>query len=194
MNLRVLVMTLFAVGTLIACGSGEEAVPADVAHGQELPENVVSEPVEEAVSTGGFTFEVHGEAKRFDYLPAGDNFYTSVSSAIKARSSAGSKEALGIIFLSLDLKKVTYPADLPAPRNSGKPGDPMTAMASIGFSFIDESGEEWAGPGKVRVESFGADGMIVCTFTDVSLPHTDKERANVVLTGGHAEARICSPW
>ncbi len=194
MHLRILIMALIVAGLLFACGAGEEGVPEVAAQVNQPPEAVPVEPVPEAVSEGSFVFEANGQAKQYDYLPAGENFYTPVSSAIKARSAAGADEGLRIIFLSLDLKKVTYPVDLPAPRGGGTPKDSTIIRASIGFSFIDENGEEWAGPGKIHLESFGTDGVVVGTFTDVSLPHTEKELPNMVLTGGRVRAGISSPW
>lgn len=194
MHVRVMIPALITAIAMVACGSGEEVSTGDTARLGRSPEAAAVEPVAEEVSAGIVVFELDGEVKRFDHLATADNMHTSVSSAIKARPSAGSGESLGIIFLSLDLKKVTFPADLPAPRDMSKPMDPMTAMASIGFSYIDESGQEWAGPGRIHVQAFGTDGVVQGAFTDVSLPHTDNERPNIVLTGGRFRARISSPW
>ena len=67
-------------------------------------------------------------------------------------------------------------------------------MASVGFSYIDEAGREWAGPGRLRIEAFGRDGVVTGSFTDISLPHTGKQLANVTLHDGTFRARISSPW
>lgn len=65
-----------------------------------------------------------------------------------------------------------------------------SAMASVGFGYIDEQGREWAGPGQINIESFGSDGVLEGTFADVSLPHTDKQLPNVNLANGHVIAQI----
>ena len=194
MHLRILMITLIVAVSSLGCGAGEEAVPEKTARASSSPDKAVAEPVKEAVVEGGFVFEADGIAKRYDYLPAGENFYTPVSSAIKAFPAAGSGESLRIIFLSLDLKKAAFPADLPAIRGGGTSQDPTIIRASIGFGFIDENGEEWAGPGRIHVEKFGADGVVEGSFTEVSLPHTDKTLPNMVLTEGRVRARISSPW
>ncbi len=194
MHLRILMITLIVAVSLFSCGAGGEAAPEKTARTSSSPDKAVAQPVKEAVVEGSFVFEADGIAKRYDHLPAGDNFYTPVSSAIKAFPAAGSGESLRIIFLSLDLKKAAFPADLPPSKDMSKPMDPMLAMASIGFGFIDESGEEWAGPGRIHVEKFGADGVVEGSFTEVSLPHTDNTLPNMVLTEGRFRARISSPW
>ena len=48
--------------------------------------------------------------------------------------------------MSIDLKAQTYPAQLPLPKDPSKPMNPMAAMASVGFTYTDANGNEWAGP------------------------------------------------
>lgn len=67
-------------------------------------------------------------------------------------------------------------------------------MAGVGFSYRTEDGVEWAGPGKVWIGRFGRDGVIVGSFDDVSLPHTEKQLPNITLTAGTFRAPISSPW
>ncbi len=69
----------------------------------------------------------------------------------------------------------------------------MAAMASVGFSYVDENGREWAGPGRLRLEAFGRDGVVTGSFTGVSLPHTEKTLPNVTLADGTFRARISRP-
>lgn len=150
--------------------------------------------VGQAASPGSVTFGVDSREKRFDSLPDGHNTYTPLASTIKAVPSAGGREHLMITFMAIDLKKLEYPVHLPRPRGTGQPPGPMAAMASVGFSYIDEAGREWAGPGRLRIEAFGRDGVVTGSFTDISLPHTGKQLANVTLRDGTFRARISSPW
>ena len=136
------------------------------------------------------TFTVDGLSKQFDDLPAAENRYMKISSTIKARPAPGSKEGLTINFLSIDLRALTYPVDVPLPRDFSKAMSPMAAMATVGFIYIDEQGREWAGPGSIRIDSFGADGVLAGTFTNVSIPHVDKKLPNVLLTAGSVRVRI----
>ena len=143
---------------------------------------------------GAVSFTVDARPKRFDSLPAGHSTYTPLGSTVLARPSNDATEQLTITFGSMDLKKLTYPIDLPRPRTAGQPFDPLTAMAMVGFSYRDESGVEWAGPGRIRLESFGRDGVVAGTFTNVSLPHTGKKLPNITLGDGTFTARISKPW
>jgi hypothetical protein len=95
---------------------------------------------------------------------------------------------------SIDLGEQTYPVQQPVPKNIGQPMDPMMAMATVGFIYIDDEGTEWAGPGSIYVGSFRPDGTIEDTFSDVSLPHTDKTLPNVTVTDGSLKVRISDPW
>ena len=81
-------------------------------------------------------------------------------------------------------------AELPRPKGSGTPFDPMAAMAGVGLSYRMEDGQEWAGPGRVRIDRFGADGVIAGSFTGLRLPHTDRQLPDVTLTDGTFHARI----
>ena len=67
-------------------------------------------------------------------------------------------------------------------------------MATVGFIYSDPEGVEWAGPGRIHVESFGNDGIVQGTFDQVTLPQVDNERPEITLTGGSFRARITSPW
>lgn len=177
MSWRGVEITLMAVVLLAVCGVGPGA--AQAAGDQSI---------------GSVSLAVDGAEKSFDYLPESGSMYTKLSSSIAAHPESGSKEMLTITFFSIDLKEHEYPADLPLPKNAGKPMSPMAAMASVGFSYIDADGVEWAGPGKVRVESFDGTGVIQGTFDQVTLPHTDKEHPDITLTAGTFRARITSPW
>ena len=145
-------------------------------------------------SAGSVSFVVAGEDKRFEYLPESGCVYTRLASTIRAHSAAGSTESLSIQFMSMDLKQQTFPAVLPLPKDLTKPMNPMTAGATVGFSYTDTDGVEWAGPGKVHVDSFDSNGVIPGTFDQVVLPHTHEERPNITLTDGSFSARITNPW
>ena len=139
---------------------------------------------------GTMAFTIEGEEKRFDYLPANGNHYSPLASSVTAKASAESNDSLTITFMAIDLTKLSYPIELPLPKTVGQNVDPMAAMASVGFIYIGKAGTEWAGPGKLTVESFSADGQIAGTFTNVSVPHTDKELPNVILINGSFRAQI----
>ena len=187
-------------GTLIliltACGGGQ-STPADGPEGESPSETPAAQTETDApgeASVGSITFAVDGEEKNLEYLPESVIVYTPLASSIRAHSEAGSTESLAIHFMAIDLKKLTYPTDLPLPKDPSKPMDPMAAMASVGFGYFNAEGAEWAGPGKIQIESFGNDGVIRGTFDQVSLPHTDDEHPNIELTDGSFSARITSPW
>ncbi len=177
----------------VICGGGPLAVWAA---GREVgPASTFAQsstPVTQ--SAGRVGFAVNGESRSFDHLPEGDNKYTPLASTITARPSDGAREQLSITVLSIDLKKQQYPTQLPPARGSGPGLNPLAAMANVGLSYIDASGREWAGPGRVRVDQFGSDGIIVGAFTDVRLPHTDKSLPDVMLTDGTFRVRISAPW
>ena len=176
---------LVVAAACVACG-GPETVPTAT----EQPPAVVAD-AQPDVSVGTVSFSVDGQAKKFDHLPAGHNVHTPLSSSIVARPSADAVEQLTVAFIGINLKSVTYPADLPLPRD---PGNVMSAMANVGFSYTSADGIEWAGPGRIHIASFASDGMIAGSFTGVSTPHTEKQRPNIVLADGAFRARISAPW
>ena len=133
----------------------------------------------QAATAGIVSFTVDGSAQQFDALPDGHNYYTQLASQITARPSIDAAEQLSITFASIDLRQVEFPAELPGPRLAGTRLDPLAAMA---------------GPGRVRIDRYGRDGVIVGSFTDVSLPHTEKRLPNITLTAGSFRARISAPW
>ena len=172
-----------------ACGGGPAAPPA----GDQTPSEAgaPAPSTVEQVSVGTVSFSVDGQGRTFEHLPSGNNVYTPVSSSILARPSADAVEQLTITFLSMNLRSMSFPAELPLPRD---PGNVMSAMANVGFSYTSAGGDEWAGPGRIRVESFASDGVVAGSFTGVSLPHTDKQAPDVTLTDGTFRARISAPW
>lgn len=187
-NLYLYGTTLILASGLIACG-GETASTVD-----EAPQ-ASSEPAEDsspaAVSVGEISFSVDGEAKTFGYAPEDENKYVKLASTVVAQPAAGSTERLAITFLSLDLKSFEFPMDLPAPRDPSSP-NPMAAMANVGFSYTAPDGSEWAGPGKIHVESLDSEGVLSGTFNDVTLPDTDKQKPNAVLNSGSFRVKLGS--
>jgi hypothetical protein len=152
--------------------------------------SAAASPSGEDVTVGTITFSVDGQPKRFSHAPAGHNSYTPLSSGLLVRPSAKATEQVMVTFLGINLRQVAFPSDLPLPRDLRKPLNPLAAMATVGFSYQAPDGQEWAGPGRVHVTSFGADGVIEGRFTNVSLPHTDKARPNIVLSDGSFRVRI----
>lgn len=180
------------------CGGGSGG------HGSEVAAQVETTPLASTAPTsapviqeraeGGASFAVDGSARQFDALPDGHNYYTSLASQVPARPRVDAAEQLSITFMSIDLRKLEYPAQLPGPKQAGTLLDPLVAMAGVGFSYRTEDGTEWAGPGRVQIERFSRDGIIAGSFTDVSLPHTDKQLPNITLTAGAFRAQISTPW
>ena len=183
--------------SVAACGGDESRTVAEVKDdvaSDEAPTEQAWQGTEEESTTGSMAFTVEGDEKSFDYLPKSGGYYTKMASNIRAYREAGATETLFITFMSFDLKKLNYPTQLPLPKDMTKPIDIMAAMASVGFGYINTEGVEWAGPGKVQVESFSKDGVVRGTFDQVSLPHTDSDLPNITLTNGSFTARITSPW
>ncbi len=192
-SLMVLAATAILLG---ACGGGQtQADPeADEAIATEPPPaSQTGQDAAEDATPGTVAFTADGEEMSFDYLPESEVRYHHLGSSIWAYPEAGSTESFAIHFMSIDLKTLTYPTDLPLPKDPSQPFDPMAAMASVGFGYINAEGVEWAGPGKIQIESFGADGVMRGSFDQVSLPHTDNELPNITVTGGNFHVRITSP-
>lgn len=173
MNLRTHASTVAAAGLIVA---------------------LLGSPAAQETSVGATSFTVDTRPRRFDSMPDGHNNYTPLASTLMARPSDGAGEQLMITFGSMDLKKLKYPVELPQPRTAGQRVDPLTAMAMVGFSYRDETGREWAGPGRIRLESFGRDGVVTGSFANVSLPHTGKTQPNITLADGTFKARLAAPW
>jgi len=196
--LRLQLIALTAATVLFgACGGDPSQTATDPDRGEApaaAPAAQDEQNATEELITGSVTLSVDGNETSLGYLPKSGSTYTPLASSIRAHSEVGSTESLAIHFMSIDLKKPTYPTELPLPKDPNKPMDPMAAMASVGFGYINAEGVEWAGPGKIQIESFDNDGTIRGTFDQVSLPHTDKELLNITLTGGTFSARITSPW
>lgn len=188
METRVYLLGMIAAGAIAACGSDRDSAATPVSAAQVGGEQKAQ--VTQATSVGTVAFTVEGEEKRFVYLPANGNHYSPLASSVAAKASAESNDSLTITFMAIDLTKLNYPVELPLPKTFGPNVDPMAAMANVGFIYIDKAGTEWAGPGKVTVESFSADGQIAGTFTNVSVPHTDKELPSVILMNGSFRAQI----
>jgi len=196
--LRLQLIALTAATVLFgACGGAPSQTATDLDKGDAPATAPAAQDEQDATEesiTGSVTLSVDGNEKSLGYLPKSGGTYTPLASSIRAHSEAGSTESLAIHFMSIDLKKLTYPTQLPLPKDPSKPMDPMSAMASVGFGYINAEGVEWAGPGKIQIEFFDNDGTIRGTFDQVSLPHTDKELPNITLSGGTFSARITSPW
>ena len=175
-------------------GAGEVPARADGPGTETAAATTAPAPAEQDTPTGNVSFTIDTRPKDFGTFPDGQNAYTPLASTITARPSDGGREQLMITFLSMDLRKLEYPADLPARRAAGGSTNPLAAMASVGFSYRDETGREWAGPGRIRVEAFGKDGVLIGTFPEVSLPHTEKQLPGITMAAGEFRVRISAPW
>ena len=188
--LKIRAMAPAAIGlmAILACGDGgrsSDGGEATRAAGAEAPRAEPSSDTAPSPSVEGrISFAVDGQPFQFHHLPADLNYHTSVASSAGAKPHPESSEVLRVIFLSVDLKALEYPTELP-PRERRAPA---TAAAMVGFSYIDDSGQEWAGPGTVLIESFDGAGRLVLTFDGVRLPHTDKARPDITLTRGEVRA------
>ena len=188
---------LLIVASLQLAGCGNETRSADdtrrdaveTASGQR--DQPASPPMQSTapVTQGLVTFESGGEARRFDYLPAGHNTYTPMGSTLHAAPEENGTEQFRITLLAIDLKSLELPTVLPLPKRTGQPMSPMAAMASVGFSYIDPDGNEWAGPVTITVTSF-EEGLIRGTFSEAKLPHTEKVLPDAFLTNGSFEAKL----
>ena len=122
---------------LVACGSDQNASSTSGESESASPTDaVVTQPESsqpEESSVGSVSLVVDGNEKSFDYLPDSGSSYTPLVSTLRAHPEAGSTESLAIHFMSIDLKKLDYPVDLPLAKDPSKPMDPMAAMASVGF-------------------------------------------------------------
>lgn len=178
-SLRVGLTSILAV-VILACGNDEGSdVPAE-AESTEAPS-----PSSESYE-GGVTFSIDGQTYAFDHIVVDETYSMSAASSLVAKPDAGATERFGLTVVGMDLDDYDYPTELP-PEDAGT--SIRAAMMMIGFSFTGAEGEEWAGPGSLRVESFD-DGVLVATFGEVILPHTDDELPDVTLAGGEIRAQL----
>ncbi|MEX2531850.1 MAG: hypothetical protein WD960_13865 [Gemmatimonadota bacterium] len=184
-------MALFIAAGIVGCGG--DTPPGEDA-GAELGDRVDA-ATEAALSTspsnetaeGEVSFEVDGVPYTFDHLPADETHYLAMGSAVVAKPGPDAVEQFRLTVMAIDLADLEFPADLP-PSDRGE--SIRTAMMAIGFGFTNAQDEEWAGPGRLLVESFDGDGVLVATFSDVELPHTDKAQPPIMLTNGRIRVRF----
>ena len=127
---------------------------------------------------GVIVFTIGEMEHKFEFLPDAANFYLPGVSAVSAKPASDAPEELTLNFLYMDIKTLAYPVLL---RNKA------------GIIYVDSEGTEWAGPAHVTLESFSADGILTGSFTNVSLPHTEKTLPNVVLSNGRIEVQLGRP-
>lgn len=184
---------LLAAAMVLGCNGGGGGEPASPGAAEDPAETTAAaaepaavEPAREAIA-GNASFEVDGESRDFGFLPADENYYGSMATGVVAKPGADAPEQLRITFLALDIRKQEIPGELP-PADAGT--TIANAMQSVAFSYVDAAGEEWAGPGRIYVESFGDDGTLVARFSEISLPHTDGEQPPVTLSAGSVTAKL----
>jgi len=184
-------IALLLSATLYGGCTSEELPPV----AETVPNPVATTPVARAVAVEGtISTSINGTTVTFDNVLADHTYSTGLASQIMATTAAQPNPRFRITFASLSLRNFDYPAELPPPKDFSKPMDPMLAGAMVGFGYIDADGTEWAGPGKIRVESFKSDGIITGSFSDVSIPHTQKELPDAVLTDGTFRVRLIAAW
>lgn len=185
------VALLLSIG--LSAGCTDEAPPSVTEASAGPPPD--SSPAATATrDRGAITVSINGDEKIFDDILADNTYYTQLASQVTAGTAGEATARLQMTFSMLNLRDFDYPVNLPPPKDFTNPMDPMTAGAVVGFSYIDPDGTEWAGPGNVRVESYGSDGVLSGSFSDVTLPHTDKQLPNVLLTDGTFRVRISDQW
>lgn len=143
-----------------------------------------------AQSRGLVTFDVGSEHKRFVHLPPNENRFSDVISTVWAKASPGAIETFAITFFFINLEQQEYPTDLPHSSVIGRWTDPLMAMATVGFVYVNAEGQEWLGFGKVQVRSFAGNGLLEGTFDDLSLEDASMLRPDVVIRNGHFKAMI----
>ncbi|HEY5646845.1 MAG TPA: hypothetical protein VIS76_12920 [Pseudomonadales bacterium] len=180
---------LLITAVLQLAGCGDEASRPETIAEPAAPAADAAPAITQRTTDGLVTFDFGGETKRFGYLPAGHNTYTPMGGSLHAAPAEQGTEQLRIVFMAIDLKALDTPTELPLPRNTGQPLSPMAAMASVGFSYTDAEGNEWAGPASITVSAFD-DGRITGTFSEVTLPHTDGALPHITLTNGTFDALL----
>lgn len=178
---------LAVVVALAACGGGEPDEGAGDRGDGTPSARADARQSATAVAEGSVSFRVDGELIELDFLPADANLYMKVASSVVAKRGPGEPEQLTVSFISTDLRAHDIPGEFPP---AGAGSSVQTAMQLVGFSYTDPTGEEWAGPARVHVESFDDDGVLTATFDDVTLPHTDKELPDITLTDGRIRATL----
>ena len=143
-------------------------------------------------SLGTVAFKLDGVEQNFEHMQRSGTVYNPMVTTLRAEPQAGSTERFIIHISLVDLKKLTYPNDLPRDRSQQSSGPPM--MDSVVMSYTNAEGAKWTGPGKVRIESFGNDGIVQGTFDGVQLPHKEKELPDIVLTDGTFRVQITGSW
>lgn len=195
MKIRNWILAPVVLCILTACGAEEEPPRRDATPTGSTTEARTDDTAARVSPglDGHVRFAVDGNVKSFEFIAPEHTFYNRLASKIHAQSSRDSREAATIIFTNVDLEMLDYPVELPLPREAADPGKPTMSVIMIGFGYIDRDGNEWAGPGRLHLDSFLADGTVSGSFTDVSLPHTDKELPNIVLQEGRFTASLWSP-
>lgn len=182
--------TLVFATVIAGCGgdgSTDQDAAADLSERVDAATQAAQDSQPSAESPEGeVSFEVDGVSYTFDHLVADETYYLSMASAAVAKPDPDAVERFILTIASMDLADWDYPAELPPPDRAASI---RTASMLIGFSFTNAEGDEWAGPAVLTVESFD-DGMLVATFTEATLPHTDGEHPPVTLTDGRIRAQL----
>lgn len=180
------------VATLLASCAGD-APPSDSSDAAAADRTGIPDPSSASPTTGApqvdgaVSFQVDGRAVELDYLPEDHNYYMRLGASVLARSGPDSEEQFVLILSGTDLRTHEIPGELP-PEGAGS--SIATAMQLVGFSYTDPSGQEWAGPGRVYVESFTEAGVLTARFDSVTIPHTDRELPDLTLTNGRVRAEL----
>lgn len=180
-------LTWMSMAVLAACGGDGTSEDASIDRDAREAAEAQAEESAATVAEGAVSFQIDGRQVDLGYLPADANYYMRAAAAVLAKRGRGEPEQFILTFVSTDLRAHDIPGEFP-PEGAGS--SIQTAMQSVAFSYIDPAGQEWAGPGRVQVESFTDDGVLTVTFDAVTLPHTDKELPDITLTDGRVRATL----
>lgn len=191
MKIQLRTLALIAASLCTACSAPDDPTPP--ADHQTASESARARNQDAQTRPGSISFSVDGEPKHFDYISGDHTFYTTVASKIHGQASGRSSETVTVILSNVNLKKLDYPIELPLPRDAIEPSQAMMAMITIGFGYTDGEDNEWGGSGRIKLESLLPNGTLSGSFSNVSLPHVDKQLPNVVLTDGRFAVRMDMP-
>jgi hypothetical protein len=182
-------LSLLIIAVLAGCGGGGSADESSNSGNDARPPSETAAGGDETDATidGSVSFRIDETEIALDFLPADESYYGKLSSAVVARRGRGEPEQLVVTFLGTNLREHAIPGEFP-PEGAGT--SISTAMQSVGFSYTDPNDDEWAGPGRIYVESFSDAGVLTATFDAVTLPHTDDERPDITLSGGRLRAAL----
>ena len=117
-------LSIIGAVLLIGCGAkpsdSPEVSAVAITPPQAEAEESRNSSVEESTE-GLIVFTVNDTERSFGFLPGSAATFNPLASTMRAHPVAGSAESLTINFMSIDLKNLDYPTDLPPTRDPSKP-------------------------------------------------------------------------